>query len=179
VTALSETLVATGQSGSPPNADCTLSFQPPFADAGDVHALLIRVRGGVVAGMALGPGNSRNFLGTAGGGQVPLTVLNAGAIAGFKIQNLPNVVEHVADVGNGDAIVVTAPMDAWSTPGLRPFLRQGRRECWSTRSLASTPTTTVSRRNVSSPAVGRSPTSSKDSRSTPGMVSKRTALSAT
>jgi hypothetical protein len=114
-------VAGTGQSGSPPNADYTLSFQPPFADAGDVRALLIQVRGGVVAGMALGPGNSRNFLGTADAGQVPLTVLDKGAIGGFKIQNLPNVVEHVADVSNGDAIVVTAPMDAWSTSGFGLF----------------------------------------------------------
>jgi hypothetical protein len=114
-------VAGTGQSGSSPNADYTLSFQPPFADAGDLRALLIQVRGGVVTGMALGPGNSRSFLGTADAGQVPLTVLDAGAIVGFKLQNLPNVIEHVADVSNGDAIVVTAPMDAWGTSGFRLF----------------------------------------------------------
>jgi hypothetical protein len=113
-------VAGTGQSGSPPNVNYTFSFQPPFADAGALQALLIQEEGGAVTGMALGPGNSRSFFG-AGSGQVPLTVLDASAIAGFKIQNLPNVVEHVADVSNGDAVVVTSPMDPWGTSGFRLF----------------------------------------------------------
>jgi hypothetical protein len=36
----------------------------------------------------LGPGNSRAVVGAPDAGQVPLTVLDAGAAAGFKIQNL-------------------------------------------------------------------------------------------
>jgi hypothetical protein len=44
----------------PPTAASTFSFQPPLADAGDLRALLIQVRGGAVTGMALGPGTSRS-----------------------------------------------------------------------------------------------------------------------
>jgi hypothetical protein len=114
-------VAGTGQSGSPPNADYTFSFQAPLADAGDVTALLIQTRGGAVTGMALGPGNSRGFLGASDAGQVPLTVVDASVIAGFTIQNLPAVVEYVLDVSTGNVIVVTAPMDAWGYSGFRLF----------------------------------------------------------
>jgi hypothetical protein len=114
-------VAGSGQSGSPPNAEYTFSFEPPSADAGDLRALLIQVQGGMVTGMALGPGNSRSFLGAADAGQVPLTVLDAGAVAGFMIQNLPNVVQYVIDVSNGSVVVVTAPMDASGYSGFRLF----------------------------------------------------------
>jgi hypothetical protein len=114
-------VAGSGQRGGPPNADYTFSFRPPFADAGDLRALLIQTGGGIVTGMALGPGNSRSFLGAPDAGQVPLTVLNDSTVAGFDIQNLPNVAIHVADVSNGDVIVVTMPMDAWGTSGFRLF----------------------------------------------------------
>ena len=71
--------------------------------------------------MALGPGNSRSFLGGADADQTPLRVVDASSIAGFKLQNLPGIVQHVADVGNGKAIVLTVPMDAWGTSGFRLF----------------------------------------------------------
>jgi hypothetical protein len=44
-----------------------------------------------------------------------------GAVASFKIQNLPVLVEYVADVSNGDSIVVTEPMDPWGYSGFRLF----------------------------------------------------------
>jgi hypothetical protein len=50
-----------------------------------------------------------------------LKVLDAGAVAGFKIQNLPNVVQYVIDVSNGDALVITAPMDDSGPSGFRLF----------------------------------------------------------
>jgi hypothetical protein len=114
-------VAGTGQSGGPPNNDYTLSFRDPFADASGTRALLIQIRGGTVTGMALGPGNSRSFLGAPGTAQVALTVVDAGVVAGFRLQNLPGIVQHVADVSNGNAIVVTAPMDAWGTSGFRLF----------------------------------------------------------
>jgi hypothetical protein len=114
-------VAGSGQSGSPPNAEYTFSFQDPFPDSGDTRALLIQMRAGTVTGMALGPGNSRSFLGAPDAGQVPLTVVDAGVVAGFRLQNLPVIVQHVTDVSNGDAIVVTAPMDAWGTSGFRLF----------------------------------------------------------
>ncbi len=78
------------------------------------------MRGGVTTAMALGPANSRSFL-SPDAGQSPLTVVDAGAIAHFKIQNLPFLIEYVADVSNGDAIVVTMPMDPWGTSEFRLF----------------------------------------------------------
>jgi hypothetical protein len=110
----------TGQPGKTTNADYTFSFEDPFADASGLRALLIQVRGGVVTGMALGPGGSRSFLG-GGAGQVPLTVLDAGAVAGFKVADLPHVPQLVADISNGDVIVITEPMDPWSYSGFRLF----------------------------------------------------------
>jgi hypothetical protein len=50
-----------------------------------------------------------------------LTVVDASAIAGFSLQNLPVEVEYVADVSNGEAIVVTEPMDPWGYSGFRLF----------------------------------------------------------
>lgn len=111
-----------GSGGSSPasNADYTFSFQDPLADASDLRALLIQVRDAAVSAMALGPGNSRNPY-TPDAGDELLTVVDAGAIAGFKIQNLPVQVEYVADVSNGDAIVITEPMDPWTYSGFRLF----------------------------------------------------------
>jgi hypothetical protein len=114
-------VAGSGQSGGPPNADYTFSFQPPFADAGSLRALLVQMRGGVVTGMALGPGGSRSFLGGPDAGQVPLAVLDDGAVSGFAVQNLPNLVAHVGDVSSGDVIVVTMPMDAFGTSDFHLF----------------------------------------------------------
>ena len=113
-------VLGSGGSGSPPSADYTFSFADPFADAFDTRALLIQVRGNAVTAMALGPGNSRSFYSPDAGDEL-LTIVDAGAIAGFKLQNLPVLVEYVADVSNGDTIVVTQPMDDWGYAGFRLF----------------------------------------------------------
>ena len=110
-----------GQMGGPPNADYTFSFQGPFANASDARALLIQVRGSAVTAMALGPGDSRNFVGVPDAGDEPLTIVDAGAITHLKLENLPGVVVYVADASNGDTIVITAPMDAWGYSGFRLF----------------------------------------------------------
>jgi hypothetical protein len=114
-------VAGSGQSGGSPNSDYTFSFQAPSADAGDTTALLIQTRGGTVTGMALGPGNSRNFFGAPDASQAPLTVVDASVIAVFTIQNLPNVVQYAIDVSNGDAVVITAPMDAYDYTTSRLF----------------------------------------------------------
>jgi len=113
-------VAGTGETGDPPNADYTFSFQDPFADASDARALLIQVRAGGVTAMALGPGDSRSFYAPDAGDE-SLTVVDASAIAGFSLQNLPVEVEYVADVSNGEAIVVTEPMDPWGYSGFRLF----------------------------------------------------------
>jgi hypothetical protein len=112
---------STGVPGATADADYTFSFGDPLADASGLRALLIQVRGGAVTGMALGPGNSRAFLGGPDAGQVPLTVLDAGAVTGFGIQNLPNVVQLVADVSDGNVVAITEPSDAYDSTSLRLF----------------------------------------------------------
>ncbi len=113
-------VAGSGQTGSPPNADYTFSYQDSVSDASNAHALLIQERGGVATAMALGPANSRSFL-SPDAGQTPLTVVDAGTIAHFKIQNLPVLIEYVADVSDGDAIVVTMPMDPWGYSEFRLY----------------------------------------------------------
>ncbi|MGH7440234.1 MAG: hypothetical protein ACRENE_31465 [Polyangiaceae bacterium] len=113
-------VAGSGQSGGPPDTDYTFSFQQPFSDVGSQRALLIQERAGAVTGMALGPANSKSFLG-AGPGQVPLTVLDAGSLARFTVQNLPNVVQYVVDVSNGQVVVITQPMDAYDFTSSRLF----------------------------------------------------------
>jgi hypothetical protein len=113
-------VLGTGSSGGPPNADYTFSFQAPFADASTARALLIQVRGGAVTAMGLGPSASRQFYAPDAGDE-PLTVEDAGVVASFKIQNLPALIEYVADVSNGDSIVVTEPMDPSGYSGFRLF----------------------------------------------------------
>jgi hypothetical protein len=109
-----------GGSGNSPNADYTFSFAPAFADANDTRALVVQIRGGAVA-MALGPGNSRAFFDAAEASQTDLAVVDPGVVATFAIENLPYVVEHVADVSNGDVVVVTRPMQLDDASGWRLF----------------------------------------------------------
>jgi hypothetical protein len=108
-----------GSSGAPPDADYTFSFDAPFADAAATAALVVQMRGGAITEIALGPGNSRSFFGAAG--QTPLTIVDPTVVQSFSIQNLPNVVEYMADIGNGDEVVITAPMDAASRADFRLF----------------------------------------------------------
>jgi hypothetical protein len=113
-------VAGSAQNGAPPDADYSFSFQDPFADAQDLRALLIQVRGAAVTAMALGSGTSRSFYAPDAGDEL-LTLLGGGAIAGFKLQNLPVLIVYVSDVSNGDAIVVTEPMDPWDNSGFRLF----------------------------------------------------------
>ncbi len=100
---------ATG-SGLDGNADYTLSFQDSVSDASDAQALLIQERDRAMTVMALGPADSKSFY-TPDAGDELLTVVDASAIAHFKIQNLPFNVEYVAVVSDGNVFVVSEPMD--------------------------------------------------------------------
>jgi hypothetical protein len=113
-------VIGSGQNGGPPNAEYTFSFQDSDVDASDARALLIQVRSGAVTAMALGPGDSRSFYAPDAGDE-SLTVVGESAIAGFKVQDLPAQVEYVGDVSNGEAIVVTEPIDPWGYTGFRLF----------------------------------------------------------
>jgi hypothetical protein len=52
-----------------------------------------------------------------------LTVLDTSAIAGMKIRNLPGevVLEYLADVENGNVLVVSRPRDDWMYEDFRVF----------------------------------------------------------
>jgi hypothetical protein len=107
-------------SGSNGNAEYTFSFGGSPGDLAGLQALLIQTSGGKATAMALGPGDSRAFLG-AGSGQVPLTVVSPSEVSGLAVRNLPNVVQHVADVSDGTTIVVVTPMQPYDTTGFRLF----------------------------------------------------------
>ena len=112
-------VAGTGQQGSPPNASYTLSFEPAYADASALRSLLIQESGGKVTGMQVGPDSPKSF--GPGPGDQPLTVLDSSAISGFAIHDLPVVVAYLADVSNGDTLVVVSPMDAYDSSDSRLF----------------------------------------------------------
>lgn len=102
------------------NGEYTFSFEDSPGDVAGLRALLIQTSGGKATAMALGPGNSRAFLG-AGSGQVPLMVVSPSEVTSLVVQNLPNVVQHVANVSDGTTIVVVTPMDPYGTADFRLF----------------------------------------------------------
>jgi len=108
-----------GQSGGTADRDCTFSYE----DGSNNQALLIHIGGGVTTAMALGPGDSRAFIGAADAGQVALTVLDKSAISAMTLRNLPGdvYIEYVADVSNGNIVIVTRPQDDWTDTSFRVF----------------------------------------------------------
>jgi hypothetical protein len=106
-------------SGSNGTGQYTLSFVAPGAADTSAQALLLDVSGGTATQMALGPADSKSFLG--GPGETALTVLDPNTVGGRPITNLPGVVQYVADVSDGSAIVVTSPMEVDSTSDFHLF----------------------------------------------------------
>lgn len=97
------------------DVDYTLGYE----DGASNSALLVQIRGGVTTGMALGPGDSRAFLDVNDPDQVQLVVVDASVLNTMTLRNLPGdvYIEYVADVSNGDVIVVTRPLDDWTYVG--------------------------------------------------------------
>jgi hypothetical protein len=114
-------LAGSGSSGGPPDADYVFNFEAPFDDATSTTELAVQMRAGAITGIALGPGNSRSFFGAPDAGQISLTIVDPMTVMNFPVQNLPNVVQYVADVSNGDAVVITSPMDVASSSDFRLF----------------------------------------------------------
>jgi hypothetical protein len=115
-------VIGTGESGGGKTgaaAEYALTFEALGADAAGAQALLLNVQGGTASQMALGPGNSKSFLG--GPGETPLTVVESSTAAELPIVNLPGVVSYVADVSDGTAIVVTSPMEVASSADFHLF----------------------------------------------------------
>jgi hypothetical protein len=109
-------ILGSGESGGLTDMDYTFSYE----DGANSQALIIQVRGGNVTAMALGPSSSRAFIG-GDPSQQPLTVLDPSAISGMALQDLPGVIEYLADVADGNVIVVTRPMDASNYADFRVF----------------------------------------------------------
>jgi hypothetical protein len=77
---------------------------------GDLRDILLEVEGGAATRMALAPSTARSGF-APDAGDMPLTLLDGGAIRGFAIKNLPNVVSYVADANNGDSVILVSAMD--------------------------------------------------------------------
>lgn len=112
-------VMGSGSNGDGADVDYTLGYE----DGASNSALLVQIRGGVTTGMALGPGDSRAFLDVNDPDQVQLVVVDASVLNTMTLRNLPGdvYIEYVADVSNGDVIVVTRPLDDWTYAQFRVF----------------------------------------------------------
>ena len=99
----------------------TFTIEAAGSDGSDARSLLLNVEGtpATASAMALGPADSKSPLG--GPGETPLTVVDASAVAGLSVIDLPGVTAYVIDVSNGDAIVITEPGDNESDTDYRLF----------------------------------------------------------
>jgi len=110
-----------GSNGGPPTTEYTFGFQNNEDDySTDGRTLLIDTANGHATVIALGPKGSRSFYAPDAGDDL-LTVVDGGATEGFTVKDLPYVVKYVADVSNGNAIVVTQAMEPWSGTDERIF----------------------------------------------------------
>jgi hypothetical protein len=109
-------VTGSGTSGGGADVDYNFSF-----DDGAQRTLMIQHRGGNVTAMALG-GDPKGFISDAGSPGA-LTLLDAAAVAALKLRNLPGevTIEYVADVENGNVIVVTHPRDDYGYSDFRLF----------------------------------------------------------
>jgi hypothetical protein len=102
-------VTGTGQSGS--NAS-TFTFEAPGDDASSARALLVDTQGSAASAMALGPADSKSFLGQSDAGVTSLTLVASSTVAGLPVVNTPNVISYVGDVANGDLVMATVPLNA-------------------------------------------------------------------
>jgi hypothetical protein len=110
-----------GQGGGLGSTDTSLSFADSETSPMSAYRdLLIEQQGGKTTKMALAPDVGKGGF-APDAGDVPLTVLDGGTIQGFAIENLPNVVTYVADVSNGEVLLIVEPEEPWSSEGERVF----------------------------------------------------------
>jgi hypothetical protein len=107
--------------GGPSDADYVLPFEEPDRDAASTRSLLVQVRGGFVTAMALGLVGSFMPISDTAPGQLRLTLLDRKVVQGMRVVDLPRVVQRVADVSDGNAIIATQPMDDPFTEDTRLF----------------------------------------------------------
>jgi hypothetical protein len=107
---------ATSQSGS---SEFSFSFYAPGDDGASPRTLLVETQGDTASAMALGPGNSRSSLDQSDAGITSLTLTAVDVLSGLVLVNTPNVIAYIGDVGNGDVLLATLPLnqDSTSTDG--------------------------------------------------------------
>jgi hypothetical protein len=106
----------TGQSGS---NEFIFTFESPGVDASSERNLLVDTQGSTASAMALGPANSKSFLGQSDAGVTLLALVDSATVSGMPVVNTPNLISYVGDVANGDVVLATVPMneDLTSTDG--------------------------------------------------------------
>jgi hypothetical protein len=107
-------VAGSGSGGPGANRDYALLYDDiDGAGLGSQH-LLIQIRGGVTTAMALGPPNSRAFIGDPGATYQLITVLDNAAIAGMETRDLPHRVCYVGVMDGTEQVVVTGPLGTCS-----------------------------------------------------------------
>jgi hypothetical protein len=102
-------VTGTGQSGE---NELMFSFEPPDGGGSSDRSLLVETQGGKAAAMALGSALSKAFLDESPPGITMLTVVDASTVSGMKVVNTPDTIYYVADVSNGNVLLVTEPMNS-------------------------------------------------------------------
>jgi hypothetical protein len=88
------------------------TFENPDGSTGP-RDLAMQIAGGKATSMTLGPeGSAKSRLeGVDAGAAAALTLVGPTAVKGMVAIDLPGAVNYVADASNGEAIVVTAPLE--------------------------------------------------------------------
>jgi hypothetical protein len=107
--------------GGGADAEYTFTYESADSDGSDARDLLVQVHDGKANEMAIGPPEGKLFLPDAGKGTTPLTVVDTSAVDGLGVVNLPAIVSYFGDVSNGDVLILTDPIDAYSSADFRLY----------------------------------------------------------
>jgi hypothetical protein len=111
-------VLGTGQSGT---TQYSFTFESADSDGSDARDLLLNATGGQATAMALAPPVGKLFLTPGAPGMTSLTLVDAGAVDGMNVVNLPGTVAYFGDVSNGNVIILTVAMDAYSSADYRLY----------------------------------------------------------
>ncbi len=100
-------VTGTGQSGS----DQFIFTIPSAATDAATVDLLVETDGTTAVAMALGPANSKAFLGQSDAGVSSLTLVPASTVTGMPVVNTGSAISYIADVSNGDVLMTTRPIN--------------------------------------------------------------------
>ena len=110
--------LGSGSSGDA-DADLTISFERDPTP----NRLVIKRRGGIIVGIALGNDQDRTSYDNLSSAATQLTVVAPSRIDGMPVRNLPGetVLEYATHVSDGSQLVVTRPRDDWTDKSVRVF----------------------------------------------------------